>query len=129
LRNDLAHDIRFVNFTFASHVEAMDDEHLKNFRKRFDTWSTSEQHEGVPVLDFFRSTPKRAIWFSGMVTIGIIYGIKQIRVDARQAMEEARRWGGFLEFAAKLAAVAKTALPPVETLDNPESGANPEEPI
>src|SRR5258705_158382 len=31
LRNDLAHDIRFVNFTFESHVQPMGNEELKNF--------------------------------------------------------------------------------------------------
>jgi hypothetical protein len=99
----------------------MDNEQLKNFRKRFDTWSTSEQHEGVPILDFFRANPKLAIWYSGMVTVGIIYGIKQIRVDARQAREEARRWEGLLEFAGKLAAVSKLSLPTIDTLDKSES--------
>jgi hypothetical protein len=121
LRNDLVHDVRYVAFTFASHVAQMDEAQIKAFRKKFDTWSISETHEiadvKIPVLQFFKENPKLAIWYSAVNTLGILYGVQQIRLDVRRQREEAKRWEGFMELAKKVSEIAKLPLPPVATLD------------
>jgi hypothetical protein len=124
LRNDLVHEIRFVNFTFASHVKSMDANQLKTFKKQFDTWSVEPYAEvigqRVLVLDFFKENPKLAIWYSAMATIAIIYGIKEIQISARRMKEDHKKLDGLIEFANKLAEAAKAkGMPVVETLDKP----------
>jgi hypothetical protein len=128
LRNDLVHDIRYVNFTFAAHVAAMDEAHVRQFTTKFDAWSDGASHEvagkKIPLPQFFRDNPKLAIWYSAMVTIAIVYGIKKVRLDARKELREAERWSGFMEFAAKVRnELAQSPVPPIATLDGPMNQA------
>ncbi len=123
LRNDLVHDVRFVDFTFSPHVKAMDAPQLRSFRNKFDTWSVGDIHElddgrSIPVVDFFRDNPKLATWYSAMSTVAIIYGVKKTHLDIRREVEEVKKWSGFREFAEKLSALSP--LPSIDTLDNPE---------
>ena len=123
LRNDLVHDIRNLGFTFKTHVERMDRATLVRFRKNFDTWTTGGTHEElfgkkVDVVEFFRSNPKLAIWYSTMVTLAMIYERRQLEFDKRQWRDERVKFAGVVEFATRINAAAKDVLP-VPTLDEP----------
>lgn len=131
LRNDLVHDVRYVTFTFGSHLAQMDDAQVKLFRKNFDTWSVSETHEiaskKIPMVQFFREKPKLAIWYSAVSTLGTLYGMHQIHRDIRRQREEAKRWEGLMELAKNLGEGAKSPLPPIATLDAPAQEAASED--
>lgn len=81
LRNSLVHDVRNVSFSLSEHVAAMDAKTFSAFAKGFDSFSTggSVAFEGkeVPPAEVFRRDPKTAIWWSAMLTVAIIYQVKE----------------------------------------------------
>lgn len=82
LRNTLVHDVRNVNFSLSHHVSAMDSKAFSAFVKGFDSFSAGGLvafHGGeVSPDEVFRREPKTAIWWSAMVTVAIIYQVKEI---------------------------------------------------
>jgi hypothetical protein len=129
LRNDLVHDIRQASFTFADHVDRMDEKTLKQFRKNFDSWSLGGETEvmfdgPVKVTEFFREKPKLALWYSTMSTLALIYRQKEVTQDVRRRRDEKMKAAGVIEFAERIGVVAKTLNleplnPEVPSLDLP----------
>jgi hypothetical protein len=82
LRNTLVHDVRNVGFSLSKYVAAVDSSALADFAKKFDSFSTggSVAFEGNSVhpKEVFRHSPKTAIWWSTMLTIAILYQVKEM---------------------------------------------------
>jgi hypothetical protein len=94
LRNSLVHDVRNVGFSLPEHVAAMDATAFAEFVKRFDSFSiggtVAFEGKEVPSGEVFRRDPKTAIWWSAMLTVAIIYQVKEIHrlraeIDHQQA--------------------------------------------
>lgn len=81
LRNSLVHDVRNVGFSLSKHVTTMDAKGFSAFVKGFDSFSTGGpvafEGEEVPPDEVFRRDPKTAIWWSAMLTVAIIYQVKE----------------------------------------------------
>ena len=70
LRNQLVHDVRNVNFDFASHVEKMSPKEKETFLKNFNLLSTEVTND---IRNLFRFDPRQALWYAAMAFLGIVY--------------------------------------------------------
>jgi hypothetical protein len=81
LRNTLVHDVTNVGFSLSKYVDAMDSSTFSAFVKGLDSFSTGGlvafEGSAVPPEEVFRREPKTAIWWSAMLTVAIIYQVKE----------------------------------------------------
>jgi hypothetical protein len=81
LRNALVHDVTNVGFSLSKHIAAMDSNKFSAFVKNFDSFSMGclvpFRGKDVPPEEVFRLEPKTAIWWSAMLTVAIIYLVKE----------------------------------------------------
>jgi len=82
LRNQLVHKVKNVEFDLKKHIGEMPPEQLASFAKKFNSFSKGEevdyQGKKMPPEEVFRRDPKTAIWWSAMVTVAIIYQVREI---------------------------------------------------
>ena len=95
LRNKLVHNITNVEFSLKEHVSKLSNGQFLQFAKSFDSFSSEDERHNKSkkdkVREIFRSNHKKAIWFSAMITIGIIYQKKLIEdanIKTRDLREE-----------------------------------------
>lgn len=89
LRNTIVHNISDVNFNLKEHIKNLSQKELSNFAKRFDSFT----HNGTYVSagterkasELFKNDPKKAIWYSALITISIIYQKKEIQILDKSA--------------------------------------------
>ncbi|GKS63878.1 hypothetical protein YTPLAS72_11820 [Nitrospira sp.] len=91
LRNTLVHDVKNVGFSLSKHVAAMDSSKFVTFVKGFDSFSVGGlvrlKGKDVSPDEVFRLEPKTAIWWSAMVTVAIIYQVKETERLRREAKD------------------------------------------
>jgi hypothetical protein len=82
LRNTLVHDVTNVRFSVSKHVADMDSSTFSAFVKGFDSFSTGGlvafEGRAVSPVEVFQREPKTAIWWSAMLTVAVIYQVKEI---------------------------------------------------
>ncbi|MBC7948355.1 MAG: hypothetical protein H7Y42_10780 [Chitinophagaceae bacterium] len=89
LRNKLVHNVSNVNFGLQAFVNELSPKELSEFVTKFDSFtlnnSTAEyQGKWITSTELFKREAKRAIWYSCMVTVGIIYKKREISfIEAR----------------------------------------------
>lgn len=89
LRNKLVHNVSNVNFGLQPFVNGLSPKELSEFVTKFNSFtlnnSKSEyQGEWLTPTELFKKDAKRAIWYSCMVTVGIIYHRREISfIEAR----------------------------------------------
>lgn len=92
LRNQLVHNVKNATFDLKNHVASLDPKAFTAFMTKFDTFSTGPTvtvgRKTTPVTDVFKEDPKKAIWWSGMVTLAIV----QKKAEVEQLREEAKRY-------------------------------------
>lgn len=82
LRNMLVHDVKNTQFHLQEHVDGLDPEAFKTFTKSFNSFSSGEKvifegKESTPE-QMFKRDAKTAVWWSAMVTLAIIYQVREI---------------------------------------------------
>ena len=84
LRNMMVHDISMVNFNLKDHIDELSQKNLSNFAIRFDSFTHNGTYEleGVErdASELFKNDPKKAIWYSALITFSIIYQKKEIEL-------------------------------------------------
>jgi len=82
LRNQLVHKVRNADFDLQAHVNGLTPEKFKAFAQNFDSFSRSDpvDFDGQQLApeEVFKREAKRAIWWSGMVTVALIYQFREI---------------------------------------------------
>jgi len=89
LRNKLVHDISNVQFDLKEYVENLSPKRFETFVKSLDSFSYDrvkliKAGKKYSVQGFFREHTKTAVWYSAMVTIGIIYQQKELALSKRE---------------------------------------------
>ena len=76
IRNDLAHDIKYVNFSFSTYVSSRDKNQLAKLVKEFG-YGLNEVIEveslRIPREKFVRENPKLALWLTAAEVIACLY--------------------------------------------------------
>ena len=82
LRNMLVHNVQNAHFDLKRHVSGFSEDRLLRFAKDFDSFSggTTVDYEGEKLAPeaVFRRDPKTAIWWSAMVTVAMVYQVREI---------------------------------------------------
>lgn len=76
LRNELAHNIKNVSFTFKSYTEDLNKDNRNNFVKTFGHGLTDEievKGKSIQKRDFVLSNTKAAIWLTASEVIACLY--------------------------------------------------------
>lgn len=76
LRNELAHNIANVGFTFTSYTKDMNKDNKNNFVKLFGHGLTDEieiKNKQIPKRDFVLSSAKLAIWMTAAEVLACLY--------------------------------------------------------
>ena len=91
----MIHDVSHVGFSLKDYIAGLDARQLLKSRKKFNSFAPEKTDIEIPGEDrksiaaSFQSIPRRAIWWSTMTTVGIIYENKRVNA-LRQQHDEMR---------------------------------------
>lgn len=96
MRNDLVHEVKNLNFSFAAYISALDGNQKKTFVGSLSYFASDEDlNDRYEVIqDLMLNDTKRAIWLSLLHFIGVIYWTKEVskqQLLSRVLSEEIRR--------------------------------------
>jgi hypothetical protein len=101
LRNSLVHDISNVDFNLKKYIENLAPDKFKTFVKSMDSfsyegWRFKGGAKELTVEEFFKADPKKAIWYSAMLTTAIIYQQQQMATTKKriEVYKEFFGWSG-----------------------------------
>ena len=93
LRNQLAHNIDNVNFTFSKHTETLDANQKKNFISNYG-YNCSDVIElkgkNIPRNEFILSNAKEVIWFTAADILACLY--LEIEIVDFEMLKEGYKW-------------------------------------
>jgi hypothetical protein len=82
LRNQLVHNVRNAGFDLQGYVNGLTPEKLRAFAQNFDSFSVGNRvdFDGQQLApeEVFKREAKRAIWWSAMVTVALVYQFREI---------------------------------------------------